>query len=394
MTYWKSYIAEMRLFFYPLAAYAAGLVTLICAAENLSAPHDREPMSYFVYVGTYTKNIYAYRFDAKTGKVDAMGTAGEVVNPSFLTTDPHFRFLYAVSEVEGDTNGGVAAFSIDRKTGSLKFLNSASSGGVAPCHLSVDKTAKMLVVANYGTGGVSAFPLKDDGGLGTMSALMEAHGSSVNPERQKGPHAHETVISADNRFLYVPDLGLDQIRIYKLDPSQAKLTANDPPFGKDNPGSGPRHIAFHPSGHFAYVMNELKSAVTVFSRDPETGSLKEIETVSTVPPGFTGENAPAEIEVDQAGKFVYASNRGHDSIAVFAIDEGSGKLKQVQIISTQGKEPRGFQIDPTGRFLVVGNQKSNTITVFRIDEKTGELNFTGETIEVPTPVAFQFVPAA
>lgn len=364
----------------------------MCAAANLGASPDPRQTKYFVYVGTYTKGIYAYRFDAATGKLDAMGTAGEVVNPSFLTADPKFRYLYAVSEVEGNANGGVAAFSINRKKGSLKFLNSASSAGVAPCHLSLDKTGKMLVVANYGTGGVSAFPVEHDGRLGTMSALMEAHGSSVNRERQEGPHAHEVVISSDNQFLYVPDLGLDQIRIYRLEPSQAKLAASKPAFAKEDPGSGPRHLALSPSGKFAYVLSELKSQVTVFSRDASTGDLKLIQTVPTIPPGYSGENAPAEIEVDQAGKFVYASNRGHDSIAVFAIDGPSGKLRQIEIVPTQGKEPRGMQIDPTGHFLFVGNQKSNQFVVFRIDPKTGQLTPTGQTVDVSTPVAFQFVP--
>ncbi|MGI8962229.1 MAG: lactonase family protein [Bryobacteraceae bacterium] len=365
----------------------------MCAVENLGASPQSGQTEYFVYVGTYSKAIYAYRFDAKTGKLDAMGTVAEVVNPSFLTTDRDHRFLYAVSEVESNANGGVAAFSIDRRKGSLKFLNSASSAGVAPCHLAVDKTAKMLVVANYGTGGVSAFPIEHDGRIGAMSSLMEAHGSSIDHERQEGPHAHEVVISADDRFLYVPDLGLDQIRIYRLDPSQAKLAASDPTFAKENPGSGPRHMAFSPSGKFAYVLSELKSVITVFAHDPSTGNLKLIQTVSTVPAGYSGENAPAEIEVDQAGKFVYASNRGHDSIAVFAIDETAGNLKQIQIAPSQGKEPRGMQIDPTGNWLFVGNHKSNHLVVLRIDGRTGQLTSPGQVINVPTPVAFQFVPA-
>ncbi len=366
----------------------------MCAAENLEASRNSEQTNYFVYVGTYSNGIYAYRFNAATGKLDSIGNVGEVVNPSFLATDRNYRFLYAVSEVEGKVNGGVAAFSIDRKSGSLKSLNNASSAGEAPCHLAVDKTGKMLVVANYGTGSVSAFPLEHDGRLGAMSSLMEAHGSSVNRERQEGPHAHEVVISADNRFVYVPDLGLDQIRIYRLDPSQAKLAASEPAFAKEDPGSGPRHMAFHPSAKFAYVLSELKSEITVFSHDPSSGNLKPIQTISTVPPGYSGENAPAEIEADKAGKFVYASNRGHDSIAVFAIDESTGKLKQIQIVPTQGKEPRGMQIDPTGHFLFAGNHKSNQFVIFHIDPKTGQLTSTGQTFDVPTPVAFQFVPAS
>lgn len=349
---------------------------------------------YFVYVGTYSKGIYAYRFNADTGKLQPMGIVGEVVNPSFLTADGNHRYLYAVSEVEGNTNGGVAAFSINRKTGAITFLNSVSSSGVAPCHLAVDHTSKMLLVANYGTGGVSAFPIEQGGRLGNMSALMEAHGSSVNKERQEGPHAHETVISADNRFVYVPDLGLDQIRIYRLEPSQAKLAQNQIPFAKEEPGLGPRHIAFHPNGKFAYVANELKSVVTVFSHDASTGNLSLIQTISTVPQGFSGENAPAEILTDRAGNFVYASNRGHDSVAVFSIDQATGKLTEIQIASTQGKSPRGLEIDPTGHFLFAGNQDSNQFVVFRVDSKSGKITPTGQVIDVPTPVAFLFVPAA
>jgi 6-phosphogluconolactonase len=383
----------MRPFSSKLAVYLAGLSIIMCAVENFGASLNSGQTKYFVYVGTYSNSIYAYRFDAKTEKLDPMGTVGEVVNPSFLAADRDYRFLYAVSEVEGDVNGGVAAFSIDRKKGSLKFLNSASSAGVAPCHLVVDKTTKMLIVANYGTGGVSAFPIEHDGRLGAMSSLIEAHGSSVNHERQAGPHAHEVVISADNRFVYVPDLGLDQIRIYPLDPSQAKLAANNHSFAKVDPGSGPRHMAFGPSGKFAYALSELKSVITIFSHDPSTGNLKSIQSVSTLPSGYSGENAPAEIEVDKAGQFVYASNRGHDSIAVFAIDEASGTLRQIQIVPSQGQEPRGMQIDPTGQFLFVGNHKSNRCVVFRIDPKTGQLTSAGKPIEVPTPVAFQFVPA-
>jgi 6-phosphogluconolactonase len=384
----------MRTFFSRLAVYLGGLFIIMCAVEGLGASHDPEQNKYFVYVGTYGKGIYGYRFDAGTGKLDAMGLLGQVVNPSFLTTDKHFRFLYAVSEVEGKANGGVAAFSVDRKTGSLQFLNSTSSGGIAPCHLVVDGSAKMLLVANYGTGGVSGFPIEHDGRLGVMSALMSAQGSSVNRERQEGPHAHEAVISAGNQFLYVPDLGLDQIRIYRLDPVHGKLVANQIPCVKEEPGLGPRHMAFAPSGRFAYVVNELKSVVTVFSHDASTGDLKLVQTVSTLAPGFSGENAPAGIQIDKAGKFLYVSNRGDDSIAAFSIDPPTGTLRQIQIVPSQGKQPRGFQIDPTGRFLFVGNQKSDRFVVFRIDPKSGQLSSTGQAMEVTTPVAFEFVPAA
>lgn len=371
---------------------ALAAITIMSALQNLNASQDINQASYFVYVGTYGKGIYAYRFDAGTAKLEPMGMVGDVVNPSFLATDHNYRFLYAVSELEGKVNGGVASFAMDRKTGALRFLNSVSSGGEAPCHLAVDKTNKMLVVANYGTGTVPAFPIEQDGRLGNMSALMAAQGSSVNPKRQEGPHAHETVISADNRFLYVPDLGLDQIRMYRLDASNAKLTAANPGFIKEEPGLGPRHIAFSPNGKHAYVVNELKSVVTVFSHDAASGNLELIQTVSTVPASFSGENAPAEIEIDRAGKFLYASNRGPGTISVFAIDAGNGTLRQVQVASTGGTFPRAFQIDPTGQFLLAGDQKSNQFVIFRVDATTGQLSLTGQRFDVPSPVAFQFVP--
>ncbi len=349
--------------------------------------------SYFLYVGVYGKGVYAYRYDPKDGKLDSIGLVGEVENPSFIAVDRDFRNLYAVSELEGKTDGGVAAFQIDRTTGKLKLLNKASSAGVAPCHLSADDTAKMLMVANYGTGGISVFPLERDGRLGEMSALMTAHGSSVDPKRQEGPHAHEAVVSADNRFLYVPDLGLDHIRIYRLEVAAAKLTPNDPPFVKVEPGAGPRHIAFSSNGKFAYVANELKPVVTAFTRDPGNGNLHQIQSIATMPEGFKGENAPAEIEIDPAGKFLYVSNRGPGTICVFAINPDDGTLKQIQIAETGGTWPRGFTIDPTGRLLFVGDQKADRFVVFQIDPGSGKLHLTGRTFNVPSPVDFLFVPA-
>lgn len=376
------------------ASFSAGLfVAAMCATQVSQASPRSNQTKYFVYVGTYGKGIRAYHFDANGGKLESIGQVGEVVNPSFLATDGDYRFLYAVSELEGKVDGGVASFAIDRKTGSLKFLNSRSSGGQAPCYLAVDHTGKMLLVANYGTGGISAYPIEHDGRLGEMSALMTAHGSSVNTERQEGPHAHETVISADNRLVYVPDLGLDQIRIYRLDPANAKLTPSSPAFAKEEAGRGPRHMAFSPDNKFAYVVNELKSVVTVFSHDPSTGSLRQVQTISTLPAGFSGENAPAEIEVDRAGEFVYASNRGSGTIAVFARDPGNGTLRQIQIAPTGGTNPRGMQIDPTGQFLFAGDQHANYFVLFKIDPQTGQLTLTGQKFDAPSPVAFLFVPS-
>lgn len=367
-------------------------ITVMTASSLPGAPSASTHTDYILYVGTYGKGVYAYRYSSANGAFESLGVMGEVVNPSFLASDPDYKHLYAVSEVHGNKDGGVAAFSIDRSSGRLAPLNQVSSAGVAPCHLAVDHTAKMVVVANYGTGGVSAFPIEEGGRLGAMSALMTAHGSSADPKRQEGPHAHETVISADNQFLYVPDLGLDHIRIYKLDPAQAKLTPNDPPFVKEEPGSGPRHIVFSRDGKYAYVVNELKSVLYVFRHDASSGNLEQVQTVSTLPEGFSGDNAPAEVLIDPAGKFLYASNRGPGTIAVFAIDAGSGTLKQVQVAATGGTFPRGVEMDPTGRLLLAGDQKADQFVVFTVDPATGHLSLTGKVFNLPSPVAFLFVP--
>lgn len=375
------------------ASLALILATMLMSASQSQGASSSKHANYFVYVGVYGKGVYAYRYTSGNPNLESIGLVGEVVNPSFLATDPKNRYLYAVSELEGKVDGGVAAFAIDRHSGKLQPLNHRSSAGIAPCHLAVDHTSKMLVAANYTTGSVPAFPIERDGSLGEMSALMTAHGSSVNPERQEGPHAHETVISADNRLLYVPDLGLDQIRVYKLNPQHGTLIPSDPPFVKVEPGSGPRHIVFSPNEQHAYVVNELKSAVYVFNHNTKTGELQQVQTVSTLPQGFSGENAPAEILIDKAGKFLYASNRGPGTIAVFAIDADSGTLKQVQVAATGGTFPRGVEIDPTGRFLFAGDQKADQFVIFQIDLTNGQLSLTGKVFNVPSPVAFLFVPA-
>ena len=349
---------------------------------------------YFVYVGTYTgensKGIYTFQFDPASGDMTPVKLAGEVTNPSFLTIHPNRKFLYAVSELG---KGSVTAFAIDPKTGALTPLNSVLTGGGGACHLVVDKTGKSLMVANYGTGSVAAIPLSADGRLGEANAVIKHSGSSVNPKRQRGPHAHAVVLSADNRFVFAPDLGLDQILSYRLDPVKASLTPNDPPFAKVAPGAGPRHFAFHPKGKYAYVVNEMGSSVTAFSYDASRGALTELQTLSTLPKEFSGEDNSAELEVDAKGRFLYASNRGHDSIAVFAIGK-DGKLTMVENASTLGKTPRNFKIDPTGAFLFAANQDSGNIVQFRIDPKSGRLKPTGKTAEVSKPVCVQFAPAA
>jgi 6-phosphogluconolactonase len=368
------------------------LLGLLLTSSLWAAAKDGK---YVFYVGTYTrgdsKGVYSYRFDSKTGDIEKIGLAGEVVNPSWVTLHPNGKFLYAVSELgnDGKTQGKITAFSIDPNTHSLTMLNSVSSGGGGACHLAIDKTGKALLVANYGSGSAAAFAIQPDGKLSDTPALVQHAGSSVNPGRQKGPHAHAVVLSADNRFLFVPDLGLDQVMIYKLDPSKPTLTANEQPFVKVEAGSGPRHFALHPKANFAYGLNEMKSSVTAFSYDPKRGALKEIQTVSTLPTDFKGEDNSAEIEVDSKGRFLYASNRGHDSIGVFSIAK-DGKLTLLENVPTKGKAPRNFKIDPTGSFLLAANQNTSNIVVFRIDPKSGRLTDTGKSIDAPFPVCIQF----
>lgn len=390
---------EMKLtrsHFFKLALKAA-LAGAACLMSGMLLAADSTAGRYLVYVGTYTgpksKGIYGLRFDSSKGLLDQIGLVGEVADPSFLTFDRNQRYLYAVSELKGKVDGVVSSFAVNRKTGMLTFLNKVSTKGTVACHLVVDKTNKMLLVANYGSGSVASFRVKPDGTLSESTDFVQHSGSSVNQQRQRGPHAHEVVLSADNRFVFVPELGLDEIKSYKIDPEQATFSPNDPPYVKVSPGRGPRHFAFHPNNRYAYNVNEMGSSVTAFTYDAQKGVLHEIQNISTLPEGFTGVNNSAEIQVDKAGRFVYASNRGHDSIAVFSINSNDGKLTKVQTVPTEGKTPRNFSLDPTGRYLLAANQDSDTIVVFKVNQKSGRLSSTGRTVAVPSPVCIDFVPA-
>lgn len=382
--------AYRRSFFVLLAVVVIILLTLSVEA----ADHK-----YIIYIGTYTgrdsKGIYAYRFDAISGEVNPIGLVAESENPSFLAAHPSGRFLYAVNEIDqfgGEKSGSISAFSIDRNTGNLTLLNRVSSLGTGTAHLSIDKTGRYLLVANYGGGSVAAFPIHDDGSLGKASSFVQHTGSSVNPERQTGPHAHEIVATNDNRFVLVPDLGLDEVLIYRFNAAKGSLSPNDPAFAKTAPGAGPRHVAVHPTGRFVYVVNEMQSTVSAFSYDAHAGSLRHIETLTTLPKDFTGQNSTAEILTDAKGRFLYLSNRGHDSIAVFAINPHNGTLSPVQDALTGGKTPRNFAIDPTGAWLFAANQESNTVTLFRVDSHTGRLTRTQSVLRTGKPVCVTFVP--
>ncbi len=376
---------------------SAPLASLLLAACARGAEKAAANGQYFVYVGTYTKEkskgIYAYRFNPAKDQLTSIGLVAETTNPSFLAVHPNRRFLYAVSEManyEGRNSGAVSAFAIDPKTGKLSFLNKVSSRGGGPAFVTVDKTGKDVLVANYGGGSVAALPVLEDGRLGEASAFVQHAGSSVNAKRQQGPHAHSINVSPDNRFALVADLGLDQVLVYSFDPTKGSLAPN-PPIAKMNPGAGPRHLAFHPSGRFVYVINEMQSSVTAFAYDAARGALRELQTLSTLPKDFAGENTTAEVQAHPTGKFLYGSNRGHDSIAVFAIDAAKGTLTPVEYVPTQGKTPRNFGIDPTGSYLFAANQNSDNVVVFRIDPKTGRLTPTGHVLEVGSPVCVKFV---
>jgi 6-phosphogluconolactonase len=374
-------------------------LVLITASFGSAAPAAHK---YLMYAGTYTagesksKGIYAYRFDSATGQVTPIGLAAETVNPSFLAISPNHRFLYAVNEVgdyKGQKSGAVSAFAIDHKTGKLTFLNQVASKGADPCYITLDKSGKYVLVANYTGGSIAVFPVLEDGRLGEASAFVQHSGHGTNPARQEGAHAHSIDVSPNNRFAIVDDLGLNETLVYKFDAGKGTLTPNDPPFAKAEAGSGPRHFALYPNGKFAYVINEMGDSVTAFSFDGAAGTLQPLQTVSTVPKTFAGHNDDAEIEIHPSGKFLYASNRGHDSIAVFAIDSNTGKLTLVKYVPTKGKSPRNFVVAPGGKFLFAENEKSDNIVAFRIDQKTGDLTPTGKEWEIDQPVCIRFVPA-
>jgi 6-phosphogluconolactonase len=353
-----------------------------------------------VYFGTYTtgksKGIYVSRFDSTTGRLTAPELVAEVENPTFLAVAPGEHFLYAVSEVDkiGDQNtGAVKAYAVDAATGRLKPLNQQNSGGAGPCHISVDATGKSLLVANYGGGSIAALPIHADGSLGVATDIIQHSGSSVNTNRQTAPHAHSIYPSPDNRFALTCDLGLDKVFAYRLNPDAARLSAGEPPFATVAPGSGPRHLVFSADGKFVYVINEMGGTITVFSYDAAGAAMTEVQNISSLPKDFTTMNTSAEIVMHPSGKFLYASNRGHDSIALFSVDQQTGRLTFVEHQSVLGHKPRHFTTDPSGHWLIVENQDSDSVVMFAIDTDTGKLKPTGQTLSVGSPVCSVFVGA-
>lgn len=354
--------------------------------------------SLMVYFGTYTgaksKGIYQARLDLATGRLSAPELAAETPSPSYLAIHPSKRFLYAVNEVndyQGKSAGSVAAFTRDPATGKLTALNRESTQGAHPCHLTIDATGRWVLAANYSGGNLAVLPLDKDGRVGAASQVIPFTGSSVNPQRQKEPHAHSINLSLDNQFAVAADLGTDKLMLYQWDGKKGQLVPNTPPFVSLAPGSGPRHFAFTPERTMAFAINEMLSTLTAFRWDRGRGGLKELATLSTLPAGAKVDNTTAHVLVHPRLNVVYGSNRGHDSIAVFGYDSHAGKVHWIENESTQGKTPRNFGIDPTGRWLLAANQDSNSVVVFAIDQKTGELSPTGQSVEVGAPVCVLFV---
>jgi 6-phosphogluconolactonase len=350
-----------------------------------------------VYVGTYTsggaEGIYILKLNMESGELTRLQMIKGVTEPSFLSIDNKRRYLYAVNETvefNGRPSGAVSAFSVNQADGSLRFLNQVPSLGGAPCHIAVANSGKFVLVANYVGGNVSVFPVRSNGGLGESVSLVQHTGTGPKKDRQESAHAHSITLDAKNRFAFAADLGIDKIMIYKFDAGTGKLSSNSTFAAK--PGAGPRHFTFHQNGKFAYVINELDCTITALSYDAKNGLLKDIQTMMTLPENYVGQNTCADIHISPSGKFLYGSNRGHDSIVSYAIDQKTGKLTYVEHVSTGGKTPRNFAIDPTGKYLLAANQNSGVITVFGINDETGRLRSTGRKLDVPTPVCLKLVP--
>lgn len=380
-----------------LLASILGLASLLGSGLDAHA-QSAKGREWIVYVGTYTsgqstsKGIMTMRLDRQTGTLSAPQLAIESPSPSFITLDEKRHLLYAVNEVNefaGAPGGGVSAFRIGPK-GALTKINEQNSGGSGPCFIGLDKKSTFAFVANYGGGSVSVLPIQRDGRLKAATGHIQHEGVGADPERQKGPHAHSINVDPSGRFAIAADLGLDKLFVYAIDTKTGKIAPHTPAAGALAPGSGPRHVAFHPNGKVLYAINELKSTMTVFAWDKKKGALSELQTLSTLPADFKGQSFTAEVQVHPSGRFVYGSNRGHDSISVFAVDAATGKLSLTGTQSTGGSWPRNFRLDPSGTFLLVANQRGNNVVVLKIDQRTGQLSPTGVTAEISAPACIKF----
>lgn len=355
-----------------------------------------------VYIGTYTdpslmeqgqpESIFIGSFDAETGALEIVDVVTGVPNPSYLTLSANGQFLYAVNELlayKGQAGGAISAFAIDAQSGGLTWLNTQPTLGGTPCYISLISDGQFALVANYAGGNVATLRISPDGRLGDP-AVQQHYGHSINPERQQSPHAHCVLPDPTNQYILVADLGLDKILIYRLDGDAGKLIAHSTPEFRVKPGGGPRHMAFHPNGRYVYVTHEFTSSVGVYGFDALTGELCDIQSAQTIPDNFTDSNYCAEVRVAASGKFAYVSNRGHDSIPVFAVDEADGRLSTIGYVPTEGQMPRHFTIHASGEWLLVANHDSHRVVVFRVDVQTGMLSPTGHSVTVPNPVCVKF----
>ena len=395
-------LVRLSLVVLSLFAFASGATGVAGGARVADAPRDG---ALRVFVGTYTrgtsKGIYRLDLDARTGQLSTPVLAAETPNPSFLAAHPGKPWLYAANEngstatgPNGETGGGISAFAINAD-GTLAALNQQWSGGRGPAYVALDRTGSHVLAANYGSGSIASIRIEADGRLGALTSVIQHEGSSVHPQRQQGPHAHSVIVEPANRFAVAADLGIDRLMIYRFNANanaaSGVLAANDPPSAAAAPGSGPRHLAFSPDGRSLYVTNEMKSSLSVFTWDKARGVATHVQTLSTLPEGFSGTNSAAEVQVHPSGKFVYSSNRGHDSIAIFARDTKSGQLRPVGHQPTGGRRPRHFGMDRGGRLLLAANQETGSIVAFRIDARTGRLTPTGSEVALETPVCIRFV---
>lgn len=348
--------------------------------------------SFALYIGTYTKNslsegIYHSQFDASTGTLSEPYLVARVKDPTFIAIHPNNRFLYSVSERDP---GKIAAFSIDSHNGSLTLLNESLTGGNGPCHVAISDDGKTLLAANYGTGSCASIPINKDGSLEEAVSFFQHEGAGPNEERQDGPHSHSCNFSPDKRFVYVPELGTDKVMIYQLEPQTSLMKSNNPAFYNTDPGEGPRHLTFHPNKRFVYLINELGNTVEFLEYNKENGELSQIQKISTLPEDFTEFSKSAEVRIHPNGKFLYASNRGHESIAIYSVNPENGKLKLLSFQKVTA-HPRHFNFDPTGKFMLIAGMDGDKIEIFEISPETGLLNSTGNSISLGKPVCIKFL---
>lgn len=370
--------------------------TLLMTLVIFSSPQFAQAKDPMVFISAFAGGdqgaIHSFDFDLSTGSLKPLHRTTTVQNPFFLALSPDKKFLYSIHALKFGSKEAeeIAAFKLLGTDGKLELLNKQSARGSAACYLHVDNPGKTVVVANYSSGSVASLPVKEDGSLGEAASFFQHAGSSVNPARQKEPHAHCIVVSPDNKYAFAADLGLDQVLCYKLDSKQGKITANDPPFARTPAGAGPRHLTFHPNGKKVYVINELLNSVTLFDYDSTKGSLREEQTISTLPGDFKGTSYCADLKITPDGKYLYGTNRGHDSIACYSIG-ADGKLTLVNIEPSLGKGPQNLAITSNGEWLLCANMPGKNVAIFRIDPKTGKIKPVGEPASMPSPSCIMLV---